>query len=138
MTTIEILILVGGVLHFLTLIASAMVPRTLDWKGELAKLSPFLRRLFWVYGVFIVLTIAAFGVLSAVNYRELAAGGTLARSVCTFVAVFWGLRILVQLFVFDASEYLTTWFYKAGYHCLTLVFLYQTAVYGYCAFALTP
>ena len=64
-----------------------------------------------------------------------AAGGTLARSFCAFTAVFWGLRLFAGLFVFDASEYLTSWFYKAGYHGLTLVFIYQTSVYGYCAFA---
>ena len=62
MITNENLILFGGVLHFLTLMASVMVPKTLDWKGELAKIMPFLRTLFWVYGAFIVLTILAFGV----------------------------------------------------------------------------
>jgi len=102
---------------------------------ELAKLAPFLRRMFWVYGAFIFLCIASLGVISAVNYSELTAGGTLARSFCAFTAVFWGLRLLTQFFVFDASEYLTSWFYKAGYHGLTLVFIYQVAVYGYFAFA---
>ncbi len=64
MNTNEILILTGGGLHFLTLIASAMVPKTLNLKGELGKLIPFLRTLFWVYGAFIVLAIIAFGVIA--------------------------------------------------------------------------
>ncbi len=135
MKTPEYLIIIGGVLHFLTLIASVMVPKTLDWKGELAKLIPFLRTLFWVYGAFIVLTIIALGVLSVLHFRELAAGNGLARSVCAFIAIFWGARLVVALFVFDASEYLTTWYFKLGYHALTARFLYQTAAYGYCAFA---
>ena len=137
MSSLETLIFLGGVLHFLTLIASALVPGTLNWRGELAKLKPFMRRLFWVYGAFIALTIVAFGTLTVMHYDALAAGGLLARSVCAFVAIFWGLRVLVQFFVFDAREYLTSWFYKAGYHGLTLVFCYQTAVYGYCAVAAT-
>ena len=33
MSTKEILILIGVGLHFLTLIASAMVHKTIDWKG---------------------------------------------------------------------------------------------------------
>ena len=91
MSTKEILILIGGGLHFLTLIASAMVPKTLDWKGELAKLIPFLRTLFWVYGIFIVLCIVSFGVISFVNYRALAGGTTLeARSICAFISIFLG------------------------------------------------
>ena len=135
MSTNEILILTGGALHFLTLIASAMVPKTLDWKGELGKLMPFLRTLFWVYGVFIVMTILAFGIISIVNYKAMASGESLeARSICAFIAVFWGARLIVQLFFFDASEFLTNWFLKCGYHTLTIIFLYQTVAYGYCAF----
>ena len=130
----EYLILFGGVLHFFTLIASAMVPKTLDWKGELAKLMPFLRTLFWVYGAFIVLTILAFGVLSVLYPKELASGEGLARGVCAFIAIFWGMRLVVTLFVFDASEFLTTWYFKLGYHVLTTTFIYQTIAYGYCAF----
>ena len=130
----EYLILLGGVLHFFTLIASAMVPKTLDWKGELAKLMPFLRTLFWVYGAFIVLTIFAFGLLSVLYPKELASGEGLARGVCAFIAIFWGVRLVVQLFVFDASEFLTTWYFKLGYHVLTVTFVYQTVAYGYCAF----
>ena len=135
MKTTALLILVGSLLHFSTLVAAAMVPGKLNWKEELAKLSPFLRRMFWVYGAFIVLCITSLGVISAVNYSELAAGGILARSFCTFTAVFWGLRLFVQFFVFDASEYLTSWVYKAGYHGLSHVFIYQVGVYGYFAFA---
>ena len=71
MSTKEILILTGGGLHFLTLIASAMVPKTLDWKGELAKLIPFLRTLFWVYGIFIVLCIVSFFRLVLMSLRIL-------------------------------------------------------------------
>ena len=130
----EYLIIIGGVLHFFTLIASAMVPKTLDWKGELAKLMPFLRTLFWVYGAFIVLTIFAFGLLSVLYPKELASGAGLARGLCAFIAIFWGVRLVVQLFVFDASEFLTTWYFKLGYHVLTVTFIYQTAAYGYCAF----
>jgi len=130
----EYLILIGGVLHFFTLMASAMVPKTLDWKGELAKLIPFLRTLFWVYGAFIVLTILALGVWSVLYPKGLASGEGLARGVCAFIAIFWGVRLVVQLFVFAASEFLTTWYFKLGYHVLTATFIYQTAAYGYCAF----
>ena len=80
MKTVEVLIVIGSILHFLTLIAAALVPGKLNWKEELAKLAPFLRSLFWVYGAFIFLCITALGTISAVNYQELAAGGTLWRA----------------------------------------------------------
>jgi hypothetical protein len=65
------LLLVGGLLHFVILIASALTPRVLDWRANLAALHPFLRRLFWVYGSFIVLVIVSFGALTLFHADEL-------------------------------------------------------------------
>lgn len=135
MTSNETLIIIGGLLHFLTMIASAFIPKTLDWKGELGKIIPFLRILFWVYGFFVVMTILAFGIISVVNSEAMASGKSLeARSICAFISIFWGARLIVQLLFFNASEFLTNWFLKTGYHGLTLIFIYQTVVYGYFAF----
>jgi hypothetical protein len=40
-----LLILIGGVLHFGILLASALTPRVLDWRRELTKLEPLTRQL---------------------------------------------------------------------------------------------
>ena len=123
----------GGAVHFAILLASAQVPRALDWRGQLALLSPFLRRLFWVYGGFIVLVIVGFGSLSLGSSGEMAAGTPLARALCGFIAIFWLARLGIQLWVFDARPYLTTWFYRWGYRALTLAFVYLTLAYGWAA-----
>ena len=133
MFTMERLILIGGVLHLGILIASALTPGVLDWKRELGKLRPLSRQLVWVHGVFIVLTIIGFGVISIVAPRELASGTMLARAVCAFVAVFWLCRLGVQFFVFDARPFLTKAYLKLGYHGLTIVFLILVATYGFAA-----
>jgi hypothetical protein len=125
----EVLLRIAGLLHFMILIGSALVPRVLNWKTELAPLHPFLRRLFWVYGVFIVLTVVGFGAISLGCTRELASGSLLARSFCAFVAIFWAVRLAVQFFVFDARPFLTHWFLKAGYHGLTVLFIALIAIY---------
>jgi len=129
----EQLILIGGALHFVILIASALVPRVLNWKHELGLLSPFLRRLFWVYGVFIVLTIIGLGTISLACAPEIAAGAGLARAFCSFVAVFWGIRLAVQFFVFDARPYLTHWLLTVGYHGLTVLFTALVGIYTWVA-----
>ncbi len=130
---LTLLILVGGVLHFGILIASALVPRVLDWKVELGKLAPLSRQLIWVHGTFIVLVIVGFGSLALIAPGELASGSTLARSVCSFIALFWTARLAVQFFVFDAKPFLTSGLLRLGYHGLTAVFLYQTVVFGVAA-----
>ena len=133
MNTLNILLLIAGLLHFAILTASALVPRVLDWRANLATLHPFLRRLFWVYGVFIVLIIIGFGTLTLLDARAIAAGDPVARSLAAFIAVFWLARLAVQLFVFDARPFLTNWFIRAGYHGLTLAFIYFAAIYGWAA-----
>ena len=121
---------IGGLLHFVVLIASALTPRVLDWRANLATLHPFLRRLFWVYGSFIVLVIISFGVLTLFHADELASGGLLPRSVCAMIALFWLARLGVQFFVFDARPFLTTTFLRLGYHGLTALFATLVFIYG--------
>ena len=48
------------------------------------------------------------------------------------MAVFWGVRVCLQP-VFDVKVHLTTWWLKAGYHLLTLLFLSFAALYAYAA-----
>ena len=129
------LLTIGGVLHLGILIASALVPHVLDWRGELRTLPRLLAQLIWVHGAFIVLTILGFGLVSLLNARELASGTLLARSVCGLIALFWGARLAIQLFCFSPGEYLRTRFLKLGYHGLTVVFVFLTLVFGWSAIA---
>ena len=124
---------VGGLLHLVVLIASALTPRVLDWRTNLAPLPPFLRRLFWVYGCFIVLVIISFGTLTLLHANELASGAVLPRSVCAMIAIFWLARLGVQFFVFDARPFLTTTVLQLGYHGLTFLFTALVLIYGYAA-----
>jgi len=126
------LLLAGGI-HFAILIASALVPKVLDWESALKPLPPFLRTLFWVYGVFIVLTIIGLGTLALWNAEAMARGEPVARSLAAFIAVFWGARLAVQLFVFDVRPYLKNAWLRLGYHALTVAFVFLTAVYAWAA-----
>jgi hypothetical protein len=83
--------------------------------------------------VFIVLTIAGFGLLTLMHAQELAGGYPLARGVCLLIAGFWAARLAVQWFVFDARPFLTNRWRRLGYHTLTAAFVFFTAVYGWAA-----
>lgn len=128
------LLQIAGGLHFVILIASALTPRVLDWRKNFAPLHPFLRRLFWVYGAFIVLVILGFGVLTLLNAQAMAAGEPVARSLAAFIGVFWLARLAVQFFVFDARPFLTSAFLTLGYHGLTVLFTALVAIYFCAAF----
>ncbi|PQO26810.1 hypothetical protein [Blastopirellula marina] len=130
--TLETLLRVAGGLQLCVLIASALVPFRLNWREELACLSPLHRQMYWVYGGYVVLSIVAFGLITLLNAAQLAGGDFLARSFCLYVAIFWGLRLPLQA-VFDVKEHLKTWWLKLGYHALTLLFVCFTAIYAYVA-----
>lgn len=134
-TRLELALYVGGALHFCILIASALTPFALDWKGLLAPLPKLLRQMFWVYGAFIVLTIVSFGTLTLLHAPAIAAGDAIGRTLCVVIAVFWGARLAVQFFVFDAKPFLTRWIWKVGYNALTVVFIAMVVIFTWGATA---
>jgi hypothetical protein len=131
-TILARLIFMAGVGQLGVLVAAALVPFRLDWRKELQCLSRLHRQMYWVYGGYIVLSIIAFAALSIVNSRELASGSALARGFCVYVAVFWGIRMGLQA-VFDVKGHLSTWWLRAGYRVLTIMFAGFTAVYAWAA-----
>jgi len=135
--TISRLILFAGIGQLGVLAASALVPFRLHWSRELRVLPNLLRQMYWVYGGYVVLAIVAFGALSILNAEDLAGGTPLARGICAYIAVFWGLRLLLQA-VFDAKAYLTRWWLRAGYMFLTILFAVFTVIYTWAALQSAP
>jgi hypothetical protein len=124
----------AAILQLSILIASALVPRVLDWRRNLATLPPFLRKLFWVYGAFIAMVLVAFAALTFLHADAMAEGEPVARSLCFLIAAFWAARLLVQFCIFDPRPFLTNAFYKIGYHGLTVIFSALVLIYGRAAF----
>src|SRR5688500_8428909 len=93
-------LLAAGIGHFLVLVASLQVPSRLRWHEELPRLSPFNRKLLWVYGGFTVLTIVAFGVMTLVLREEMVRGDRAALALAVFIAVYWLTRVLVDALYF--------------------------------------
>ncbi len=114
------------------LVASSLVPFKLNWKRDLASLPTLHRQMYWTYGGYVVMGIVALGATSLLCADELAAGSRLGRAVCAYGALFWGVRLALQA-VFDVKPHLTAWWLTAGYHTLTVLFLFFTAVYAYAA-----
>ena len=126
------LIFLAGIGQLSVLVASALVPLRLNWRKEFAKLSRLHRQMYWVYGGYVVLSIISLGVICLLNSQDLASGTRLARSVCAYMAIFWGIRLSLQA-VLDVKEHLTAWWLIAGECLLTVLFLYFTMVFAFAA-----
>jgi hypothetical protein len=129
MATLELLLIVAGLLHFALVWPAVLVPKVLDWRNDLAHVSRMSRQIIWVHGGFIVLVNLSFGALSLAMAGPLASGEPLARAVCGIIAVYWTARLVLQLAFFDAREHLSNGWMTAGYHGLTAMFTYFVAVY---------
>jgi hypothetical protein len=133
MNVLQLMLIIGGVLHLAITSAGITMTLVLDWRKNLAPLCALTRHVIWTHATFVLMTIIAFGVLSLAFPRALASGAPLARGVCGFIALFWGIRLLIQFFLFDARPFLTNLALKLGYHGLTLVFTYFAITYSLAA-----
>jgi alginate O-acetyltransferase complex protein AlgI len=129
MLTLAWLLRGAGGVQLAILAAALQVPRVVGFRQNLASVTSFFRRLVWVYGVFIALVIGGFGAVSLLQANALAAGTPLARAISLFIAIFWLVRLAVQLFVFDARPFRNSRFLTFGYHSLTVAFVYLALVY---------
>ena len=125
----QVFIIIGGVLQLGVLLAAALLPRVLDWKTNMPKLPPLQAQIFKVYAGYICLMLIALGGMCIVFADELLEGTALTRTLCFFVAVFWGIRLAVQLFYYKPEGYLDRGFLRLGYHGLTAVFTYQVVIF---------
>jgi len=126
---IDLALWLAGAGHFVILIASAQVPKQLGWRDDLAKLTPFNRKLMWTYGGFTVLTILAFGVLTLVLHDELVRGDRAALALAAFIGVYWTARIAVDLFYFGHAGWPRGRAFVAGHALLLALFGALAATY---------
>ena len=129
---LSLLIFAAGWGQLSVLVASALVPWRLNWREEFAPLKRLHRQMYWTYGGYVVLSIAALGLNCLLNSRELASGSSLARGFCLYGATFWGIRLCLQP-VLDVKEHLTTWWLRAGYYTLSPLFIAFTLLYVWAA-----
>lgn len=97
MSRIELLLSAAGLLQLVIAGANVALPGVLHYRENLARVSPIVREVFIVHAGYIVLVVVAFGVISLAFASELAGGSPLGRFLSGFLALFWFLRLPVQL-----------------------------------------
>ena len=126
---LTLLLQIAGVLHLGLMCTGLLMPRVVRMQWHLYLLPPFIRQLFWVYYSIVGLCLLSFSIITLAFAETLAAGGSLARALCAFLAVFWTLRLIVATFVFDMEPYLTNRYRRLGYRAMNVVVAYLPVVY---------
>jgi len=94
---------VAGAIQMAIVLANAVLPAKLNARAGMAGVPRFLRQVFTVHWIYIVLTVSLFSLLCFFFAGDLAGGGRLGRFLCIAMAVFWGLRLPLQLFYYDGE-----------------------------------
>ena len=123
------LLWLAGLGHFIVLVASFQVPARMHWREDLAKLMPVNRKLMWTYGVFIVLTIVAFGALTVALHDELLRGDRAALGLATFIGGFWLTRIVIDFAWQTHADWPVGWRFVVAHVLLVLLFVALAATY---------
>ncbi len=121
---------VVGILQIALCAGSLLIPKLLDWKGELLKVKPLIRQIFWTYAGYILITNLCFGLLSVLAPDSLLDRSVLAICVSGYIAVYWITRILIQFFYFDRKSAPEGAIYKLGEIALVVLFIFLSVCYS--------
>jgi len=94
---------VAGGLHLAIAAANVSMPRRLRYRENLSRVSPIIRQIFVVHSIYVVFVVLFFAVLCLFFAPVLAGGTELGRFLSATMAIFWLMRVLMQLFYYDAD-----------------------------------
>ena len=133
MTEVTFHLRAAGVLLLTLASVHVFFPRRFRWREELARLSTLNRQIFQVHVLFIVLILVMMGLLSLFYADALVEPDELATAVLVGLSTFWGLRLLVQWFVYDRSLWRGQRLNTVIHLVFTGIWAYLASVYGWAA-----
>jgi hypothetical protein len=99
----------AGVVHLGIVAANIPLPGRLRVREHLAGVPQFVRQIFYVHWVYIIIVLGMFAGLCFGFARDLAGGSGLGRFLSCFMAGFWALRIVLQVFYYDRRVRRENW-----------------------------
>ncbi len=91
----------AGVVHVGIIAANIPLPGRLRVRERLAGVPRFIRQIFYVHWIYIVIVLGLFATLCFGFAGDLAGGSALGRFLSAFIAGFWLLRIVLQIFYYE-------------------------------------
>lgn len=93
----------AGAVQVAIIATNFSLPGKLRVREGLAGVPKFLRQIFYVHWVYIVIVLGLFASLCFRFARELAGATAMGRFLSGFMAAFWLLRIVLQVFYYDRA-----------------------------------
>jgi len=100
-TLMKEMIWAAGAVHVGIMAANVPLPGRLKVREHLNGVPRFVRQIFYVHWVYIVIVLGLFAALCFGFAADLAGASALGRFLSGFLAAFWLLRIVLQIFYYD-------------------------------------
>lgn len=122
----------AGVAHVGIIAANVPLPARLRVRERLAGVPKFVRQIFYVHWLYIVIVVGLFAALCFGFAPELAGASRLGRFLSGFIAAFWLLRIVLQLVYYDREVRRANWALDTLYigALIVLVAIFGTTALG--------
>lgn len=101
--TIQSSIQLAGALQLIVAAANFFLPAKFHYRENLARVSPIIRQIFTVHAIYIVIMLVGFGLICLLFPNDLCGASALGKFLCGFLAVFWGLRAVLQFTYYDSA-----------------------------------
>jgi hypothetical protein len=119
-----------GIVMIWLVVLNVYVPHRFHWREEMARLSLLNRQIFIAHNVFLILTLALFGLLLLVLGDTLLEQTRLSRAVLTGLTAFWGLRMLMQWWFYSPKIWRGDRFNTWMHYLFSALWVYVTAVFA--------
>ncbi|PYT70247.1 MAG: hypothetical protein DMG42_19745 [Acidobacteria bacterium] len=98
-----LLLWIAGFVQVAIASANLFLPAKLNYRENLSRVSPIIRQIFVVHSAYIVGVVLMFAAVTFGFAGDLASGRGLGRFLAGAIAVFWLVRVPVQLLYYDAA-----------------------------------
>lgn len=124
----EIHLKIIGSIFFLLAVVHIAFPGYFNWKVEFKPLSLINSQMIYVHTFFIGLTILLMGLLCMLYAGELV-NTDLGRVICLGLFIFWGTRLIFQLFVYSSKLWRGKKFETIIHIIFSILWTYLTVIF---------
>ena len=102
----SLLLWIGGLYNLAFLIFHDFFWKIFNWKEDLAKLTPINKAIIQVLNLMLIFVLLLFAYVSFFHIQEMQTTD-LGKTVTIFIALFWGIRAVLQLVFFSRTKLLS-------------------------------
>ena len=129
----EINLQIAGLVQIALALLHGAFPKRFRWKEEFSSVSLLSRQIMYVHTLFVALVVFLMGVLCFTSAPDLVST-SLGKRVCLGLAVFWGVRLVIQFFGYSSELWRGKRLETSIHVIFSILWVYLTATFLFGSF----